>query len=341
MNILDLSYDELIRYLAKEEIEKYRADQILDWIYKKGVYHFNKMTNLPLTLRKTMSDLFTVETPQFVTKTVSSFDKTTKYLWKLNDANTIESVLLFHEGHTTGCISTQVGCPVGCSFCATGRSGYVRNLSSGEIVGQLLAMENISDHKIRNVVLMGMGEPLLNYNEVLKAIRSLIHPKMRNMGARRITVSTVGIPEKIRRLTDEGIDLKLAVSLHSSTNEKRDQIIPLNKAHPIQELIEALKYYQRKTKNRITIEYILIRKFNDYDYDAENLARLLKDLKVFVNLIPANPVGTNIQKPEKWKTRRFREILLERGIEAAVRYEKGVDIQAACGQLRARKGYRL
>ncbi|HEY8542271.1 MAG TPA: 23S rRNA (adenine(2503)-C(2))-methyltransferase RlmN, partial [Pseudothermotoga sp.] len=246
------------------------------------------------------------------------------------------SVLLFHEGYATACISTQVGCPVKCSFCATGQSGFVRNLSTDEIVSQILAIEKDSNQTIRNIVYMGMGEPLLNYDNVLKSVRILIHEKTKNVGIRRITISTVGIPEKISKLSDEGLDLNLAISLHASTNEKRDQIIPMNKRYSIEEVLHAARIYQEKSDRRVTIEYILIREFNDFDEDARRLAKLLKGMKVFVNLIPINPVVSNMERPTQWKINRFKEILIESGVEAEIRYEKGADIEAACGQLRIR-----
>lgn len=331
-----MSYDEFLTAIKELGLERYRADQVLDWVYKKHVFVFEKMTNLSKEQRNLLAEKFSINLPEIVDKRVSSLDKTTKYLYKLPDGNTIESVLLFHEGYATACISTQVGCPVKCSFCATGQSGFVRNLSTDEIVSQILAIEKDSNQTIRNIVYMGMGEPLLNYDNVLKSVRILIHEKTKNVGIRRITISTVGIPEKILKLSDEGLDLNLAISLHASTNEKRDQIIPMNKRYSIEEVLHAARIYQEKSDRRVTIEYILIREFNDFDEDARRLAKLLKGMKVFVNLIPINPVVSNMERPTQWKINRFKEILLESGVEAEIRYEKGADIEAACGQLRIR-----
>ncbi len=331
-----MSYDEFLTAVKDLGLERYRADQVLDWIYKKHVFTFEQMTNLSLQHRKVFAERFSIDLPEILDKRISSLDKTTKYLYRLQDGNTVESVLLFHEGYATSCISTQVGCPVKCSFCATGQSGFVRNLSAGEIVSQILAIEKDSNQTIRNVVYMGMGEPLLNYDNVLKSVRILIHEKTKNVGVRRITISTVGIPEKILKLSQEGLDLNLAISLHAASNEKRDQIIPMNKKYSIEELLDAARTYQEKSDRRVTIEYILIREFNDFDEDARRLAKLLKGMKVFVNLIPVNPVVPGMERPNQWKINRFKQILIESGIEAEIRYEKGADIEAACGQLRIR-----
>ncbi|HOJ88664.1 MAG TPA: 23S rRNA (adenine(2503)-C(2))-methyltransferase RlmN [Pseudothermotoga sp.] len=331
-----MSYNEFVSAIEKLGLEKYRADQVLDWVYKKHIFVFEKMTNLSIGHRQILAESFSIDLPQIVDKRVSSIDKTTKYLYRLHDGNTIESVLLFHEGYATSCISTQVGCPVKCSFCATGQSGFVRNLSTGEIVSQVLAIEDDSKQTIRNIVYMGMGEPLLNYDNVLKSVRILTHEKTKNVGIRRITISTVGIPEKILRLSEEGLDLNLAISLHAASDQKRDQIIPMNKKYSIEEVLHAARMYQEKSDRRVTIEYILIREFNDFDEDARRLAKLLKGMKVFVNLIPVNPVVSKMERPTQWKINRFKEILIESGVEAEIRYEKGADIEAACGQLRIR-----
>ncbi|HBT40044.1 MAG: 23S rRNA (adenine(2503)-C(2))-methyltransferase RlmN [Pseudothermotoga sp.] len=336
MNLLEMSYEEVVDAVIQMGLEKYRADQLLDWVYKKRVFTFEGMTNLSKEHRALFREKFTVKLPRLIEKRVSKIDKTTKFLYELEDGNTIESVLLFHEGYATACISTQVGCPIKCAFCATGQSGYVRNLTVAEIVGQVLAVENDSGRNIRNVVYMGMGEPFLNYENVVKSLKILIHPKMKDMGVRRITLSTVGIPDRIVKFADEGLDVRLAISLHAASNEKRDTIVPLNRKYSIEEVLQAAKIYQEKTNRRITIEYILIRELNDFDEDARRLAKLLKDLKVYVNLIPVNPTTAGFERPSHWKMVRFKEILLENGIEAELRQEKGADIEAACGQLRLR-----
>jgi len=337
-NMMNMSYEEL-----KKEItevlgwERYRVDQILDWIYDKKVIVFEKMTNLSKEQRKILSENYIIDFPELVEKKVSKIDGTTKFLWRLKDGNTVESVLLFHPGRVTACISTQVGCPVKCIFCATGMSGFKRNLSAGEIVSQILAMEKETGVKVGNVVYMGMGEPFLNYDEVVKSIRMLNHPKMKNIGIRRITVSTVGIPEKILKFANESLDVVLALSLHAPSNFKRDQLVPLNRKYSIEEILNAVKAYQMKTGRRVTVEYVMIREVNDHPSDAEKLADILKDLKVFVNLIPINPVNRSFRRPSKERLLMFKRILNKKGIEAEIRMEKGTDIEAACGQLRMRK----
>jgi len=337
-NIMDMDYEELKREITEVlGWERYRTDQILDWIYDKKITEFEKMTNLSKKQREILSQNYTIDFPELIDKKVSKIDGTTKFLWKLKDENTIESVLLFHPNRITACISTQVGCPVKCVFCATGMSGFKRNLSAGEIVSQILAMEKETGKKVGNVVYMGMGEPFLNYDEVVKSIRMLNHPKMKNIGIRRITVSTVGIPEKILKFADENLDVTLAFSLHAPSNFKRDKLVPLNRKYSIEEILHALKIYQMKTGRRITVEYIVIKEVNDYPSDAEKLADILKDLKVFVNLIPINPVNRIFKRPSRERLLMFKRILNKKGIEAEIRVEKGIDIEAASGQLRVRK----
>ncbi|KFZ21888.1 ribosomal RNA large subunit methyltransferase N [Thermotoga neapolitana LA10] len=326
-NLLDLSYDELVSEITSLGLERYRADQILDWVFDKKVNNFDEMTNLSKQHRALLKEHFTIPFLKLLEKRVSKIDGTTKFLWELEDGNTIESVMIFHPGRITACISTQVGCPVGCTFCATGMSGFVRNLTTGEIVSQILSMEKEEGKKIGNVVYMGMGEPLLNYENTIKSIRILNHKKMGNIGIRRITISTVGIPEKIIQLADEGLDVKLALSLHAPTNFKRDQLVPLNRKYSVEEILNAIKVYQMKTGKRVTIEYVLIRGVNDEISDAKKLAEILKGLKVFVNLIPVNPTVAGLSKPSRQRILAFKRILLENGIEAEIRQEKGSDIE--------------
>jgi len=339
-NILDFSYEELVEEFSKFGLEKFRVDQVWDWIFKKKVFDFNEMTNLSKEHRTLLSERFYVGVPELLDMQVSKIDKTTKFLWQLEDGNIIESVLLFHPDRVTACISSQVGCPVKCAFCATGQSGYVRNLSAGEIVAQVIAMEKERRVNIGNIVYMGMGEPLLNYNEVVKSVRILNHKKGKNISMRRISISTVGIPEKIVQLANDLPEVKLAISLHAPTNYKRDIIIPMNRKYSVEEIIHAVKEYQKITKNRVTFEYVLIREFNDFVDDAEKLAELLRGIGAYVNLIPVNPVQTDseikMERPHHWAIERFKEILDKHNIENEIRREKGTDIDAACGQLRRR-----
>ena len=337
-SIMNFDYEELVAEITEKlGWEKYRADQIADWIYNKKVTSFSDMTNLSKDQRKILEKSYFIEEFELLDKQVSKKDRTTKFLWKLSDGNTIESVLLFYKNRVAACISTQVGCPIGCKFCATGLSGYVRNLTTSEIVSQILQMEREEKVRIGNVVYMGMGEPFLNYDNVIKSIKILNHKKMLNIGVRHITVSTVGIPEKIVRYAKDGMKSRLAISLHSSYNSKRDEIVPINVKYPIEEIIQAAKEYQKITGNRVSIEYIMIREFNDYDADALKLVEVLKGLKVFVNLIPVNPVVKGFRRPSNNRLIAFKKILEKNGIEVEIRQEKGTDIDAACGQLRIRK----
>lgn len=336
-NLLEFSYEELVNEILNLGLERYRADQILDWVFDKKVNDFEAMTNLSKEHRAFLKERFKIPFLKLLDKRVSQIDGTTKFLWELEDGETIESVLLYHPGRITACISTQVGCPIKCVFCATGKSGFVRNLSTAEIVAQVLSMEKEEKKKIGNVVYMGMGEPLLNYENVVKSIRILNHRKMGNIGIRRITLSTVGIPEKIVQLANEGLDINLAISLHAPSNFKRDELVPINRKYSIEEILEAVRFYQSKTGRRVTIEYVLIRGLNDEISDAKKLAEILRGLKVYVNLIPVNPVDESLKKPSRERLLAFKRILLENGIEAEIRREKGSDIEAACGQLRLRK----
>lgn len=339
-NLLNFQYEELVKEFANLGLERYRVDQVYDWVFKKKVFDFSSMTNLSKEHRRQLSENFEISIPKLLDMQVSMVDKTTKFLWELGDGRTIESVLLFHPDRVTACISTQVGCPVKCTFCATGHSGYDRNLSAGEIVAQVLAMELNRKVNIGNIVYMGMGEPLLNYDEVVKSVKILHNPKGKGISMRRITISTVGIPEKIVQLAHDLPEVKLAISLHAPTNYKRDQIVPLNKKYSVEEIIHAAKEYQRLTKNRVTFEYVLIREFNDFVDDAEKLAELLRGIGAYVNLIPVNPIsgidGIVLERPHHWALERFKEILEKHNIECEIRREKGTDIDAACGQLRRR-----
>ncbi len=338
-SIMSMDYEELKSEITEKlGWERYRADQIANWIYDKHVLDFSEMTNLSKEYRRILGENYYVDKLELVDKQVSKIDGTTKYLWKLNDGNTIESVLIFYPNRISACISTQVGCPVGCKFCATGMSGFMRNLSAGEIVSQIIHMEKEARIRIGNVVYMGMGEPFLNYDNVIKSLKIVNHPKMIGIGIRHITVSTVGIPGKIVSFAEDGMNARLAISLHAAYNHKRDFLVPLNVKYPIEEIIQAAREYQKITKNRVSVEYIMIKEFNDYDSDAEKLAEVLKGLKVFVNLIPVNPVVRDFRRPSRGRIEAFKRILERHGIEVEVRVEKGTDIDAACGQLRIRSG---
>ena len=319
---------------------RFRADQICGWIYGQKVFDYHGMTNLSKALRERLSGAVLMTLPILIREQTSR-DGTRKYLWQMADGQRVESVLLDHGGHRTACISSQAGCPLGCAFCATGAMGFSRDLTAGEILGQFLMMErrclDAGAQGIGNVVFMGMGEPLLNEANVLASIRTLNHPRMRSLGARRITVSTSGIVPGIEDLADFEVPLRLSVSLHAPNDALRSRLMPVNRAHPLQKLVEALRLYRRRTGERITIEYALIDGVNDDPQLAYEMAALLDGLQPYVNLIPFNPIpaAPEFRRPSDARVRAFCAALTDLRIEFEVRRERGADIMAACGQLAA------
>ncbi|MCP5456022.1 MAG: 23S rRNA (adenine(2503)-C(2))-methyltransferase RlmN [Thermotogae bacterium] len=336
-NILDFSYEELMAYMTEElDVKKFRVDQIVDWIYDKHVFEFQEMSNLSKDFRDFMDEKFFVGIPEPIDIKTSKIDKTTKFLWELRDGNTVESVALFYPKRVSACISTQVGCALKCAFCATGASGFTRDLTPGEIIAQVLAMEKIKNIRINNIVYMGMGEPLLNYENTIKSVKMLNDKRLKNLGGRHITISTSGIVPRIEELAEIPIEIRLSVSLHAPTNIQRDKIMPINHKYPVEELIQACKNYQKITNKRVTFEYTAIKGFNDSEDDARNLAALISDLKVMVNVIPVNDNPAGFEKPSKRFLDTFARILINKGIDVTIRAEKGSDIEAACGQLKKR-----
>ena len=336
-SILDLSSDELKKKLMAAGIEPYRADQIQQWIFGKGVYDFNKMTNLSDELRRRLSGLFRIGIPPEVTREKSTGDNSVKLLLKLNEKDFVEAVCIPRQDRCTVCISSQVGCKFHCAFCASGQDGFFRNLKMGEILSQvLLARDLAPGKKITNLVFMGIGEPFDNYPELLKTIRVLNSKNAMNIGARKITISTCGVIPKIQALAEEGLQVELSVSLHGPNDGVRGLIMPVNKAYPVKPLIEACKKYAKKTHRAITFEYIMIKGVNASDAEANQLARLLKGMLCKVNLIPYNPIEEFPHAaPTYEELVRFQQILQRQGIKTTVRFSKGLDIQAACGQLRS------
>ncbi|MDR1730785.1 MAG: 23S rRNA (adenine(2503)-C(2))-methyltransferase RlmN [Synergistaceae bacterium] len=338
---LSLSYGEWEKLVTEHWKEpRFRADQICQWIYAKKVFDPAGMTNLSKTLREKLACESLLKIPVQI-REQKSRDGTRKYLWQMEDGSRVESVLLDHGGHTTACLSSQVGCPLACAFCATGQSGYVRSLSAGEILGQFLLMEQRLGKDIGNVVFMGMGEPLLNRENVFESVRTLNHPKMRNLGARHITLSTSGIAPGIRDVADFEIPLRLSVSLHAPNDTLRNRLMPVNRQYSLTALTDALRYYKKRTGERITIEYVLIDGVNDDPSLAYEMAALLDGLGVYVNLIPWNPISApgpgleDVRRSPEPRIKAFCAALTELNIEFEVRREKGTDIMAACGQLAA------
>ena len=314
--------------------QKFRAAQVCQWIYAKKEFAFDGMTNLSKTLREKLSGNVTMGFPVMIRQQVSR-DGTRKFLWQLNDGARIESVLLNHGGHKTACISSQAGCPLKCAFCETGANGFTRNLSRGEIIGQFLMMEKINGADINNIVFMGMGEPLLNEDNVLAVIRALNDKNMRNLGARHITISTSGIAPGIEDLADFEIPVRLSVSLHAPNDELRTKLMPVNKQYPLQKLTASLRRYRERTGERITFEYALIDGVNDSPECAYETAALLDGLEAYINIIPFNPIPSrpDFRRSSPGRVKAFTEALSAMKIEFELRKERGGDIMAACGQL--------
>jgi len=330
---LSLSYEEWNKFLNEEfQLPRYRTDQICQWIYQKKVFDFEEMTNLSKELRGKLSEFFVIIPPMIIKEQVSK-DGTQKFLLQLADGGKIESVLMNHGNHTTACLSTQIGCQLGCSFCATGLSGYVRNLTVGEIVGQFLAMEKRFGTDINNAVFMGMGEPFCNTDNVFSSILAFNNPKMRNLGARHIAVSTAGIVPGIIDLSNFEVPVRLSVSLHAPSDAIRSKLMSINRKYSIESLMDALKKYQEYTGERITFEYIMIDKVNDSNDCAYELASLFNGISAYVNIIPYNPVTEKYARSSDARIKEFCNILSKLHVEYEVRREKGTDIEAACGQL--------
>ncbi|MFN2540775.1 MAG: 23S rRNA (adenine(2503)-C(2))-methyltransferase RlmN [Chthoniobacterales bacterium] len=338
LDIKSLQLDEL-RALSDRT---YRGDQIADWLYRKRATAFDQMTDLPRNLRDALTEKFSFDKIDIV-RVLGSKDSTQKFLFRLGDGNLIESVLipaspaLYGErsDRRTICVSTQVGCAYGCKFCASGLEGFVRNLRPHEMVEQIIAVERASAEKIDNVVFMGMGEPLANLNNLLRAIRIMNAPWGLGIGARHITVSTSGLAPQIRKLAGEPLQIRLAISLHGATDEVRDQIMPVNRRYNLETLLAACDDFAAQKKQRLTFEYILIAGVNDSDEQARLLARHARRLSAKVNLIPYNAVeGLPWSRPPRARQERFLSILRSAGTTATLRRGKGHDIEAACGQLR-------
>jgi len=352
--IYEETLDSLTEKLVEMNEKPFRAKQVIEWLYKKRVGSWDEMTNLPKTLRSKLSEQFEIApAKQILTK--QSGDITDKLLLQLGDGSLIETVIIrvpqegvgLEHSRKTVCISTQVGCAFGCRFCASGLDGWKRNLSTGEIVAQLLQVCFLEDARtprarpeipsFDNIVVMGMGEPLANYDNLLAALKIINADWGLNFGARRITVSTSGVVPQIKRLAEEPFQFRLAISLHGATNEVREQIMPINKRWPLEELLPAAKLFSQKQGRMLTLEYILIEEVNDQLEQAEHLADIANDLRAHVNLIPYNTVeGLPWKRPGIPRQDRFVSILKEQGVSVTIRREKGHEIDAACGQLRLR-----
>lgn len=340
--ICDLLPNEFENLLYDLKQESYRAKQIFDWIFKKGIFDFNLMSNLPIKLRNILNQKFNIVSSCIFQKTVSADNLVVKYALKLNDNSIIEAVKIYDNykfDKYTICISTQVGCNVKCKFCQTGKMKFIRNLNTYEIIEQVLLIvfdletKKNENEKLSNVVYMGMGEPLLNYEAVLKSIFILNSFDTFNISMRKITVSTVGIIPKIYELAKEKLQITLALSLHAPNDQLRNQLVPINKKYKIYDLILALKNYYELTKRRPTIEYVLISNVNDKLSIAKELANLLKNLNFHVNLITLNQVDEKYKPSNKKAVNEFKNILKSNNINVTIRKSRGFDINAACGML--------
>lgn len=332
MELLGLARAELSSEVERLGFPSYRGKQIADWLYKKCAHSLTELSNLPAAMREKLAQEATVSRAEIVTVSWSA-DGTAKYLLKLSDGQTIESVLLPYSDRTSVCVSTQVGCAAGCLFCATAMCGFVRNLTAGEIVDQVLTLQEHGGRKITHVVFMGMGEPLLNLDNLLKAMQ-LLNEEV-GISMRRLTVSTVGITPAISKLAELDLPFTLALSLHAPDDELRKQIIPMARKYPLPELLQACRDYANTTKRRVTFEYLLLAGVNDAPEQAHKLAKLLHGLLGHVNLIPYNAVaGREFQRPSGKAVQAFRRILEAEGIEVTQRLERGHEVAAACGQLK-------
>ena len=329
--------NQLEEFVIKNGFPKYRAQQIYNWMYKHGTFDIRSMKNISNDLKSFLIDNTIINTLTLHDK--SECDNTVKFLFKTKANQFIESVSMIEDDKHTICLSSQVGCSVDCDFCATGKMGFISNLSTGEIIDQLLFIKNTINNPITNIVFMGMGEPFLNYNNVINAAKLMNDDNGLNFGANRITISTAGIIPKINKFIDDKLKFNLAISLNASDDETRNKLMPINKKWPITDLIKVAKKFNKNNRNNITFEYVLIDTINDTHQDAKQLAKLLKNSGCKLNIIPFNSIGNEYSRPSENSINSFLKIIHEEheGFRILVRWSKGVDINAGCGQL-ATKG---
>jgi 23S rRNA (adenine2503-C2)-methyltransferase len=333
-NLMDMTLEELEQMLMEMGQQKFRGKQIFKWV-NSGIRSIDDMTNLSKQFRQELAAECKISRLRQADKLESKLDSTAKYLFELEDGNVIESVLMEYKYGLTACISSQAGCRMGCRFCASTGAEFSRNLTPGEMLDQVLSMQQDSGKRIGHVVLMGIGEPLDNYDNVVKFLKVINHPDGLMIGLRNISLSTCGVVPGILKLAEENLPVTLSVSLHSSRDDKRSEMMPVNNAYCIDKLISACKIYTESTKRRITFEYAMISEENDSEQDARDLAGLLRGMLCHVNLIPVNTVkGNGYKKSSRVNIENFKNIMESRGIETTVRRELGADINAACGQLR-------
>lgn len=340
-NIYGIEHKKLEQEMLALDQKAYRATQLYIWLYQKLVKSFSEMSDVALRFREQLQTLYYLHLPTIFAKQVAS-DGTIKLLLEMEDGAKVETVLMRYDYGNALCVSSQVGCNMGCSFCASGLLKKQRNLTAAEMIGQLMIMNELiaeENIKVSHIVVMGTGEPFDSYDEVMDFIRIVNDPKAFEIGARHITVSTSGIPEKIRAYAMEGLQVNLAISLHAPNNELRSQLMKINNAFPLEELMSAVRYYENITSRRVTFEYIMLKDFNDSVEQAKELVKLLKGVTSYVNLIPYNEVaGMPYLRSPRENVRVFADYLKNNGVNVTVRKEFGKDIDAACGQLRAKRG---
>ncbi|MGI6377519.1 MAG: 23S rRNA (adenine(2503)-C(2))-methyltransferase RlmN [Bacilli bacterium] len=339
-NIYGITRQDLEKEMLALGQKTYRAKQLFTWLYQKNAQDFGEMSDVAKAFRVTLKTLYYLHKPTIFTKQQAS-DGTIKLLLEMEDGAKVETVLMRYEYGNSLCVSCQVGCSMSCTFCASGLLKKQRNLTAAEMLGQVMVMNDLlreEQTSVSHIVVMGTGEPFDNYTEVLNFIRICNDPHALNIGARHITVSTCGIPDKIRQYANEGLQVNLAISLHASNNYLRSQIMPINRVYPLEELMEAIRYYEKTSSRRVTFEYIMLKDFNDRVEQAKELAKLLKGLNAYVNLIPYNEVeGLSFFRSLRENVNLFMDTLKNSGVNVTVRKEFGHDIDAACGQLRAKR----
>jgi 23S rRNA m2A2503 methyltransferase len=346
LNLYNYTLEKLEKLMEEEGQKKYRATQLFKWIYEKKAKTFDEMSDISLAFRETLNAKYEIKKPTIYKKQVSN-DGTIKLLVELSDGNKVETVLMRYNYGNVACVTSEVGCNMGCAFCASGLLKKKRGLEPGELVGQILVLDDLLDEegngeRITHVVVMGTGEPFDNYDNVMDFIHIINHPHALAIGARHITVSTCGLVDKIKVYASEGLQINLAISLHAPNDEIRNKIMPISKQYPMDQLMDAVKYYEEKADRRVTFEYILLAGINDSIEDAKELAHLIHGTKAYVNLIPYNPIKElKYNRSSDETIHAFMNMLLSCGINATIRKEFGSDIDAACGQLRAKNEQKI
>lgn len=341
INLYSLPHHKLEELMLLEGQKRYRATQLFGWIYERRVSEFDEMSDVSKAFREVLKEKYTLELPKIFKKVVSN-DGTIKLLVEFKDGAKVETVLMRYSYGNVACVSSQVGCSMGCAFCASGLFKRQRNLTADEMIGQILILNDLlkeegNDKKVTHVVVMGTGEPFDNYDNVIDFVRIVNHPKALAIGARHITVSTCGIVDKIIQYGKEGLQINLAISLHAPNNEIRNRLMKINKKYPVEEVISAVKIYEKEANRRVTFEYILLKDINDSLKCADELSDLIRGTLAYVNLIPYNPVEENeFKRSDDKQVRSFMDRLIKRGVTCTIRKEFGTDIDAACGQLRAK-----